>query len=224
MDILLVSATEGEIGPFKARLGEHWSATGDGVYERGNVRLTLQTTGVGSMATAYALTKALCTQQYDLVLQAGIGGSFDRDISLGSVVLVASDRYGDMGAEDHDNYLDVFDMGLIQANSFPYENGVLPMPETGQHSRIKLPRVSALTVNMVSGNARSIERLSTCYGCQVESMEGAALHYVCLMEQVPFAQVRAISNYVTPRDRGSWKMKEAVIALNEWLADFLENI
>lgn len=224
MDILLISATAGEISPFKAGLAGQWADIGDNTYTRGSTRLTILTTGVGSMATAYALTKALCNHRYDLVLQAGIGGSFDRGIALGEVVLVASDRYGDMGAEDHDDHLDIFDMGLVARNEPPFQNGILPMPETRIHSSIKLPRVSGLTVNMVSGNARSIERLSKRYGCQTESMEGAALHYACLMEQVPFAQVRAISNYVTPRDRGAWKMKEAVTALNEWLAGFVEKL
>jgi futalosine hydrolase len=53
-------------------------------------------------------------------------------------------------------------------------------------------------------------------------MEGAAFHYVCLQEGMPFAQVRSISNYVEPRNRSAWKIKEAVIALNEWVVAFLK--
>ena len=54
-----------------------------------------------------------------------------------------------------------------------------------------------------------------------ESMEGAALHYVCLMEQVPFAQVRCISNYIEPRNRKAWDIPIAVGNLNEWLVGFV---
>ena len=32
-------------------------------------------------------------------------------------------------------------------------------------------------------------------------MEGAAFMYVCLMHQVPFAQIRAVSNVVERRNR-----------------------
>jgi futalosine hydrolase len=52
-------------------------------------------------------------------------------------------------------------------------------------------------------------------------MEGAALHYVCLQMNRPFLQIRAISNYVTPRNRAAWKIGEAVMALNAQLIDWL---
>jgi futalosine hydrolase len=59
------------------------------------------------------------------------------------------------------------------------------------------------------------------YDCCVESMEGAAFHYVCLQEGMPFAQVRAISNYVTPRDKSQWQMKDAIVNLNKWVIGFI---
>ena len=43
----------------------------------------------------------------------------------------------------------------------------------------------------------------------IESMEGAALHYVCLMEKIPFLQIRSISNYIGERDKKKWNMKDA---------------
>ena len=45
-------------------------------------------------------------------------------------------------------------------------------------------------------------------------MEGAALHYVCLQQSVPFLQIRSISNEVGERDKSKWRMKEAVENLN----------
>ena len=44
-------------------------------------------------------------------------------------------------------------------------------------------------------------------------MEGAAFMYACLMHDVPFAQVRAVSNAVEPRDRERWRIQEALAAL-----------
>ena len=173
--------------------------------------------------TAYELTKHLAAGKYDLVLQAGVGGSYVRSIALGDVVFITSDQYGDIGAEDHDNYLDVFEMGLMNPATPPYVVGKLLTPLLPIHNKIKLPQVSGLTINTVSGSERTIKQRMDKYHCDVESMEGAAMHYVCLTEHVPFAQVRAISNYVTPRDRSQWKMKEAITNLNKWLIDFIEN-
>jgi futalosine hydrolase len=44
-------------------------------------------------------------------------------------------------------------------------------------------------------------------------MEGAAFMYACLIHNVRFAQVRAVSNLVERRDRARWQMVEAIQAL-----------
>jgi futalosine hydrolase len=211
MNLLIVAATEAEIRPFTTAPKEKGC----------NAEVLI--TGVGMVATTYALTKHLQSTRYDLVLQAGVGGSYNRDLALGDVVFVTNDQFGDLGAEDHANYLDIFQMGLLDKNNLPFTDGKLYTPILPVHSNISLPKVSGITVNTVSGNEPTIKMMTEKYGCAVESMEGAAFHYVCLQENVPFAQVRAISNYVTPRDKSQWKMKEAITNLNNWLIDFIEN-
>jgi len=56
----------------------------------------------------------------------------------------------------------------------------------------------------------------------VESMEGAAFMYACMVHQVPFAQVRAVSNMVERRNRGSWKMADAIRALGRTAVNILD--
>jgi futalosine hydrolase len=203
MKLLVVAATEAEIGIFRSRMPH----------------ITTLVTGVGMVATTYALMKHLTRHRYDLVLQAGVSGSFDRTVPLGSLVHVVSDRFGDLGAEDHDQYIDIFDLGLLGSNDAPYTHGMLVNPLGAVHQHITLPQVSGITVNSVTGSAATVA-IRQQYGCTTESMEGAALHFVCLSERVTFAQVRAISNYVEPRDKGKWQMKEAIIDLNDWLISF----
>jgi futalosine hydrolase len=140
-------------------------------------------------------------------------------------VLVRSEQLGDLGAEDHDSFLDIYRLGLGSPDEPPFTNGRLEnefkdLPVLAGH----LETVSGLTVNSVSGNAGTIAGRMSRYNAQVESMEGAALHYVCLQMGMPFLQVRAISNYVTPRDRAAWKIEEALIALNAQLIDWLRQL
>jgi futalosine hydrolase len=213
MKTLIVAATEAEIAPLTAYL-----------HTSGRPGEVILLSGVGMMATAYALTKHLGSNKYDFVLQAGIAGSYVHNLPPGSLVFVTSDRYGDLGAEDHDNYLDIFEMGLMAKNSAPYTDGSLVTPLLPVHNKISLPHVSGLTVNTVSGNEKTIAHRVKKFASNIESMEGAAFHYVCLQEGVPFAQIRAISNYVTPRDKSLWKMKEAITNLNAWLIGFIENL
>ncbi len=216
MKMLIVAATAPEVGILQQHLSNAVQPTENSV--------TVLITGVGSIATTFAVTKALATGSYDFVLQAGVGGSFNRSIALGELVFVTSERYGDIGAEDHDNYLDIFDMGLIPADVPPHTHGQLLTPHHPIHDTIGLRKATGLTINLVSGNERTIAHRQNTYNCDVESMEGAAFHYACLQMGVPFAQVRAISNYVIPRDKSQWQMKDAIINLNKWLVGFVEKI
>ncbi len=224
MKLLLAAATEGEITPLVQYLQQNWLPGTPLSFKKHSKEIQICITGVGQVATTYAVAKALQQTKYDFALQAGVGGSFDRNIALGDLVFITSERYGDLGAEDHEKYIDVFDMGLIAGDRYPYVNNKLVTPLLPIHEKIQLQKVSGLTINIVSGNETTIKRRAEAYQCQVESMEGAAFHYVCINEQMPFAQVRSISNYVEPRDKSKWKMKEAIIALNKWLIDFLEKV
>jgi futalosine hydrolase len=246
MNVLIIAATEFEIAPLLAHF-DHFTNNDGGDLMIGGNSFEAYITGVGSPATTYGLTKWLNSpdytrlfdagdtsiittwnsetrHKYDLIIQAGVAGAYGRDLELGEVVFVTEDQFGDVGAEDHERYLDIFEMGLIDGNQFPYSALKLINPLNPAHEKIQLPRVSGLTVNTVSGNERTIQLRKEKYGCQIESMEGAAFHYVCLQEHVAFAQVRAISNYVIPRDKSQWKMKEAIINLNNWLMDFVKVI
>jgi futalosine hydrolase len=214
MQVLIVAATQQEITKLEAYLQQHTLQTG----------LSLRTlvTGVGVTHTAYALTKALAHTSYDLVIQAGVAGSFESSIGLGDIVYITKDTFGDLGAEDHAERLDAFDMGLIDPNATPYANAYLVAPELTWFKGLR--HVTGLTVHTVSGCEATIAHRKQRYGCDTESMEGAAFHYVCLREGIPFGQVRAISNYVTPRDKSQWKMKEAIANLNNWLIEFVQHL
>ena len=53
-------------------------------------------------------------------------------------------------------------------------------------------------------------------------MEGAAFHYVCLMKNIPFLQLRAVSNYIGERDKSKWKIAEAIEEVNKACVELLE--
>ena len=67
------------------------------------------------------------------------------------------------------------------------------------------------------------QQLVETFAPQTETMEGAALHYVCLQQNLPFLQIRSISNEVGERDKSKWKIKEAVEDLNSELIKLLNH-
>jgi futalosine hydrolase len=55
-------------------------------------------------------------------------------------------------------------------------------------------------------------------------MEGAALFYVCCDRNLPFIELRAVSDIVGPRDKSLWDIPGAVEALNRDLIRLVREV
>lgn len=223
MKLLIVAATPFEILPLEQHLKNTFVPHGKAQFQYGRLNVTLLVTGVGLTATAFALGQTLATQRFDLIINAGICGAFDRSLAIGEVVQVVSEVFGDMGAEESDgSFTDAFGIGLLGLDQPPFKNGVL-LNEGGSAYDF-LPKVAGVSVNKVHGAEPGIAALQQRLDVQVESMEGAAFFYACLMTQTPFLQIRAISNYVEPRNKDNWNIPLAIDRLNEVLAQMVNGL
>jgi futalosine hydrolase len=175
------------------------------------------------VATAAWCSRLLCGTSYDLALNLGVCGSFDRSLAPGTTVHVTSDRIAELGAEDGDRFLTVQELQLLGDDDFPFAGGVLvnrqPPPIPPLHA---LPSVSGITVNRVHGREDSIAAVVGRFAPQVESMEGAAFMYACLIHGVPFAQVRGVSNVVERRNRAAWRLRDAIDSVGRAGIEILE--
>jgi futalosine hydrolase len=223
MRILLVSATYMEIAPTLAVLHlqqEHHSRFKSYSYASHNVDVLL--TGVGMVATAAWLGRTLAQENYDLVINAGVCGSFTTLPAVGDVVQVISDFFPELGAEDGEDFLSIHDLQLLGENEAPFQRSRLFA--TGFESAVlkELPQVSGITVNTVHGNGQSIETIRMQHHPQVETMEGAAFLYACLTAGQTCVQLRAVSNRVERRNREAWNLALAIRNLNITLIRFLD--
>ena len=173
--------------------------------------------GVGPVACGVHVTRALATGRYDQIIQAGIGGSFVADLPIGSVVVVSEEAFGDLGAESNGSFLDLFEMKLLSKDQAPFIDRLLVAPTWELSALNGVPRVRAVTLSRVLSEPHSISWIKERYSPQVANMEGAALFYAALLQGVPFLSIRAISDLVGPRDRGTWKIAEAVSTLDRAL-------
>jgi futalosine hydrolase len=126
-----------------------------------------------------------------------------------------------LGTEAGTSFLTLAKMGLEDDDTYPLDEGWLKNQSSPAQLGISLPSVKGLSVNMVTGTDDTAHLRYASFGAQTESMEGAALHYACLMEEVPFAQLRAISNYAERRNRAAWQLMPAIMNLNDWLIAYL---
>jgi len=207
MRILLTAATNQEVEPYTIT----------------NKTIDVLITGVGVPTTLYQLQKTILTIQPDIVIQAGIAGSFANNLSLGEVVLVKQDAFGDIGMEENKEFTPIFKSNFADANEFPFNEGWLINPSE-LFSVSKLNNVKAITVNKVSDSEVQKNQSIIHFSPEIETMEGAALHFIGLHQKISFIQLRSISNTVGERDKSKWKIKEAIGNLNKELKILIDLI
>lgn len=199
MQILIVAATAAEIQP----LTDHFGA---------GKPFDILITGVGMVATAFALGKHLTGKNYGLIINLGIAGSFDRDIALGDVVEVTEDCIAELGAQDDKAFIPIETLGFGESSFYPTKTVT------------ELKQVKAITVNTVHGHEGSIAQITHRLQPQLESMEGAAFFYACKQAGVAGVQIRAVSNYVEKRNRDAWKIGLAIKNLNSFAIALLNDL
>ncbi|HZH64796.1 MAG TPA: futalosine hydrolase, partial [Flavisolibacter sp.] len=113
MQILLCAATEMEIASTIKFLRTK------------NLPVEVLITGVGLPLAMYELTKKICQNKPQYLVQAGIAGCFSKHLFLGDVVVVESDTTGDIGVQEKEGFHSVFDLGFADKNKWPWVDGKL---------------------------------------------------------------------------------------------------
>jgi futalosine hydrolase len=182
--------------------------------------------GIGKTAAAVSLHGLLRARpDTRAVLLFGVAGAFPqrhRDtappVALGGVCVVGEDRFGDEGVMTPEGFQPI----RLAADFTTASGGRLADPDVfpahrrmaaDAARRLGAPVVRGVTVSTCSGTDSGSQRMHRRSGADTESMEGAAVAYVCQKAELPLLQVRAISNWTGDRDRGEWNLGAAVDAL-----------
>lgn len=217
METLCVFATEAEAGTLK-----NYSPTG--VSDPSGSRINVIVSGVGAVSTAWHLKNFLCSgSKPDLIINAGIAGSFRESLPPGALVMPVSDTFADLGMEEPGGFRHLSTTPFLNADTFPFSEGRIICRNrfTDMLSEIFMP-VAAVTVNTVTGTEESAERLRRLFNPDIETMEGAAVFYVCAMERIPCVSLRAVSNFAGLRTKGSWDTDKALRNLTTGLTQLFK--
>jgi len=182
-----------------------------------------------------------------LVLQCGIAGALPQvgestPAEVGDVVLATQEVYSDTGTSSPLGWLSARELGWPIARVDGAETGgVFPFDGRLVAAALEVvadaaarqdesafaairpeqqPRVFAapcITASQVTGVDEEAEELAGRWEALAESMEGAAAAHICALYEVPFLEVRGLSNVVGDRDRAHWQVRRAVAAAS-WAA------
>lgn len=205
MRILIVAATKHELEPFQKLMNEK---------NLSNVEVLI--TGVGVVATSFALTKTLIEQPVDLIINIGIAGTFHDHLALGTLVRIHEDTLSELGAEDDCDFISLNELGFGEI-SFKENIKELQLSNLAEN----LFLANGITVNKTHGSEESILEVRKLFSPDTESMEGAAVFYVAEQLNIAAIQIRAISNLVEKRNKENWDIPLAIANLNQWLIQFI---
>ena len=221
MHLSIISPTIFESAAVINYLEQHFTLT-SGVYIKDDLHISASICGVGMVNTAIHTTK-LMMMDTDLIIMMGLGGAFNRNLKLGDVVNITEETFGDLGAEEQNGSMkSIFDLQLMNANQHPFTDGKIINQGAKEHTF--LPHATSVSVNKVSGSKSSINLLQRKFLVDIENMEGAAFFQVCKLYRRKFLELRAISNYVEPRNKDAWDIQLALQNLSEVVIKIIQGL
>lgn len=226
MKILLVASSNSEVKLLRDKLN-FVSRINNNLqnYRLGTLDIDILITGHGSVFMAHHLTKTFQSFSYDLAINMGIAGSFDYFLELGFVVNVIQDQFADLGFEEKDAFFTLGEKELLNEDSFPFTGEILRSLGNFEIDTVEsLIPVKAITVNTLHGRQENIQKIKSKFKCELETMSGAAFFYVCLMEKVPFLQIRSVSYFIEIRKVDNWNLPLAIGNLPATVLEILQEL
>lgn len=210
--ILIVTAVDAEHAAIKRGLDTIGTEAAEAV--------TLIAGGVGAANAAAATAEALAREPYRVAISAGVAGGFAGATTVGTLLVADRIIAADLGVEDPEA-----PDGFTSVDSLGFGSAVVDARPISALDRLGAVRGDLLTVNTVTGSAEGATRLAKRYPNAVgEAMEGYGVAVAASRFGVPAAEVRGVSNLVGPRDRGAWRIGEALAALTAAVPAMIEGL
>ena len=189
--------------------------------------VTLVATGIGAVNAAHALTCYLQGQRPRRVIQVGVGGAYpESGASVGDLALASAEYYGDLGVRTPTGWQDseligipVLEKGRLYFNCFPTDE------QWVQRAAAALPEAYIgpfVTVQECAGTDELGMERGRHFGALCENMEGAAVAHLCTLYEVPFAELRTMSNIVEQRTPEQWDVPRAAARAQGAVQQLLE--
>lgn len=186
--------------------------------------VVLSVSGMGKVNAAHAATRLILDHAPSCIANIGIGGAYPSSgLAVGDIAVAEQEIYGDEGVLLKDGFhgADFIGIPLLKKGGKKFFNTFRPdnvLAEkavraaqlvTCYSSLVTVAKGCFLTVSTCTGTKKRARELEERFGAICENMEGAAIAHVCSLYDVPFIEMRSISNIVQDRDRSRWNIKLA---------------
>ena len=194
--------------------------------------------GMGKVNAAAAAAAILSSYSVARLWMWGSAGAYDlAAVEISDVALASEEILGDEGVATISSWqpLDAIGIPLIDSTVKPFFNRMEVDPLELKRSRKLLsewerippaPRICVgpfVTLSAVSGSPARARLLFNRYRALCENMEGGAVAQVCLRYQVPFLEIRGLSNWAGDRKKGNWQLSKALNNCQRALLYLLEH-
>ena len=200
--------------------------------------LLIAFSGLGKINAATAASAILSSFSASRLWMWGSAGAYpSARVEIDDVALASEEILGDEGVATMSTWkpLDVIGIPLLETQGEPIFNRIPVDPEELKLARRLLshweslssaPRIHLgpfVTVSAASGSLARARLLADRFGAMCENMEGAAVAQVCLRYQVPFMEIRGLSNWAGDRNKERWHLAKALDNCQRTLLYLLEN-
>lgn len=194
--------------------------------------------GLGKINAAAAAAAIFASFSVSRLWMWGSAGAYSHaGIEINDVALASEEILGDEGVATITSWksLDAIGIPLAKTHTGPIFNRIpvdrlelkrarLLLSEwESTTSAPQIHRGPFVTVSGVSGSPARARLLVNRFAALCENMEGGAVAQVCLRYQVPFLEIRGLSNWAGDRNKKRWQLQKALDNCQAALLYLLEN-
>ena len=199
--------------------------------------ICLAHSGLGKAAAAASAMALISNFQPKALWQFGCGGACPgSNMQIGDIALADIEIFGDDGVQTPLGFQDLEDMGLpmrndvrgIVYNKWPVDQHLLSWsrPLLADFAKQTARGFSVgpfVTVSSCTGTAERGLELAKRTGGICENMEGAAAALACRQTNIPFLELRGISNLVEDRNLARWDLPKGMRSAQEGILELLRH-
>lgn len=187
-------------------------------------------TGPGLVNVAQALTAAIEKLGPAMVIQTGCGGAYRTSkLAIGDLGIAYEEIYLHLGLERRHSLhlsekksLNTFELPealpfpVMVKGGFEYKNRYLLDKRLTRwafellnrllKSSVRIAGGPFVTVSTITATERKALLICQHFKPCIESMEGSGAAHICLFYDMPFLEIRGVSNYAGKRNRSEWNL------------------